>query len=265
MIFTLFRQHLESVMQFGICTNQANAAVASAMGWDYIEGNVQGLLKGAEPTWTAPVIQMPTPTANSMVPGNIPIVGPNVNQDQLKSYMTNVLDRADQIDLRTIVFGSGGARNVPDGFDRSQAVEQITDFLQLIAPMAAKRKITIVIEPLNKSECNIINTVAEGMTYVKRVDHPNIQCLVDSYHFWLEDEPLANLEAAMPWIKHVHVADRDGRVPPGESGTSDYKPFFKVIKQGGYDLRCSVECAGFDFEKHGTKVLERLRSDWAAA
>ena len=36
---------------------------------------MQGLLKGAEPTWTAPVIQMPTPSANSMVPGNIPIYG----------------------------------------------------------------------------------------------------------------------------------------------------------------------------------------------
>lgn len=252
-------------MQFGICTNQSNASVAMQAGWDYLEENVQSLLKGSEAVWSAPLIQAPTPAANSMVPGGIPIVGPDVNHERLKCYMTHVLARADQIDLRTIVFGSGAARNVPDGFDRNKAVDQITDFLHLIAPIAAAHNIMIVIEPLNKGECNIINTVAEAMTYVKRVNHPNIQCLVDSYHFWLEDEPLANLESAMPWIKHVHVADRDGRVAPGESGTSDYKPFFKVIKQGGYDLRCSVECKGFDFEQHGTKVLDRLKADWSTA
>lgn len=253
-------------MQFGVCTGFKNAATAQAAGWDFVEENVQGFLKGLEKDWTAPdPAPLPTPAANSMVPGSVPIVGPNVSRDQLKQYMTAVLTRAPRVGMHTIVFGSGGARNVPEGFDRSKAVDQITDFLHLIAPIAQDNGVTIVIEPLNRGECNIINTVAEAMTYVERVKHPHIKCLVDSYHFWLEDEPLANLEKAMPSIAHVHVADRDGRTPPGESGTSDYKPFFKVLKQGGYDRLVSVECKGFDFATHGTKVLERLRKDWAEA
>ncbi len=249
-------------MQFGVCADQKHADAAKAAGWDYLEDNVQSLLKGLEPSWTAPAIDLRTPSANSMVPGNVPIVGPNASEEQLTSYMTAVLERAPQVGLHTIVFGSGGARNVPDGFDRNKAVDQITSFLHLIAPIAQKNGVTIVIEPLNRGECNIINSVKEAMTYVKAVDHPSIQCLVDSYHFWLEDEPLSNLEEAMPWIAHVHVADKDGRVAPGESGTSDYKPFFKVLKQGKYDKLCSVECRGFDFAEHGTKVLTRLKDDW---
>lgn len=253
-------------MQFGVCTGFKNAPTAQAAGWDFVEENVQGLLKGLEPQWTAPEPSvLPTPAANSMVPGNVPIVGPNVSREQLKAYMTNVLTRAPRVGLHTIVFGSGGARNVPEGFDRNKAVDQITEFLHLIAPIAQDNGVTIVIEPLNRAECNIINTVAEGMEYVNRVKHPHIKCLVDSYHFWLENEPLANLEKAMPSIAHVHVADRDGRTAPGESGTSDYKPFFKVLKQGGYDRLISVECKGFDFPTHGTKVLQRLKTDWAAA
>jgi len=248
-------------MQFGVCAGQKNSAVARAAGWDYLEDNVQGVLKGLESTWTAPTTDLPTPAANSMVPGSVPIVGPNVSKEQLTSYMTNVLTRAPQIGMKTIVFGSGGARNVPDGFDRSKAVDQITDFLHLIAPIAQKNSVTIVIEPLNRSECNIINSVKEAMNYVKAVNHPAIQCLVDSYHFWLEDEPLANLEAAMPWIKHVHVADKDGRVAPGVSGTSDYVPFFKVLKQGGYDKLISVE-GKFDWTKDAESSLKRLKDDW---
>lgn len=251
-------------MRFGVCSGQKNAAAAKAAGWDYLEENVQGLLKGSEQAWAAPTLEIPVPAANSMVPGSIPIVGPNVSREQLSAYMTNVLSRAAKVGIHTIVFGSGGARNVPEGFDRNKAVDQITEFLHLIAPIAQANGVTIVIEPLNRKECNIINSVKEGMTYVKAVNHPHIQCLVDSYHFWLEDEPLANLEAAMPWIKHVHVADKEGRVAPGVSGTSDYLPFFKVLKQGGYDKLISVE-GKFDWEKDVTTSLKRLKDDWSKA
>ena len=39
------------------------------------------------------------------------------------------------------------------------------------------------------------------------------------------------LAAAMPHIAHVHVADLEGRAAPGESGSSDYRPFFRTLKK----------------------------------
>jgi len=125
--------------------------------------------------------------------------------------------------------------------------------------------VTIVIEPLNCGECNIINTVAEAMKYVAVVGHPNLRCLVDSFHFWLEDEPLENLREAVPAIAHVHVADKVGRTAPGESGQSDYRPFFRVLKDGGYDGLISVEAKDFDVAPSGRKVLEFLRKQWNEA
>jgi sugar phosphate isomerase/epimerase len=253
-------------MKFGVCIAHSQAASIRDAGWDFVEENVQSLLKGSESSWQPPTgVALPIPAANSMVPATIPIVGPNVDRAKVQAYMTNVLQRAKQVGMQTIVFGSGGARNVPDGFDRNKAVSQIDEFLGMIAPIAQSNGVTIVIEPLNRSECNILNSVGEAMTYVKRLNHPGVKCLVDSYHFWLEDEPLKNLEEAMPSIAHVHVADRDGRTPPGESGTADYKPFFKVLKQGGYDKLISVECRGFDVPTHGKKILDYLKTNWAAA
>ena len=124
----------------------------------------------------------------------------------------------------------------------------------------------IVLEPLNKGECNIINSVAEGMEYVRAVNNPAFQCLVDSYHFWLEDEPLENLRRAMPSIKHVHLADKEGRVAPGLSGKADYRPFFRVLKQGGYDSTISFEGADMpDFEVTAPKVLEFIKRQWSEA
>ena len=253
-------------MNFGVCASSEKATALGAAGWDFIEGNVQSLLKGQDDAFTPPdAPAIPLPACNSLVPAAIPLTGPAVDRAIIQRYMTNVLARAQQLGIDTLVFGSGAARMVPDGFDRSNAQEQIRTFLRETAPMAKSAGVTIVIEPLNRGECNILNSVGEAMTYVKAIDHPNLRCLVDSYHFWLEDEPLSNLEAAMPWIAHVHVADKEGRVPPGVSGKSDYKSFFSVIKAGGYDKRISVECKGFDAQQHAAPVLAFLQREWEGA
>src|SRR5438034_4201297 len=166
-------------MRFGICTKLETADAVKQAGWDFVEENAQGLFRGLEGSWAGQVrattSPLPIPAANTLVPGSLKITGPEANLDRLKEYLTRVMERAGQIGTNTIVFGSGGARNVPDGFDRDKARQQIIDFLKMILPMAQKNKVTIVAEPLNKQECNIINTVAEAMEDVQAVNHQNFK------------------------------------------------------------------------------------------
>ena len=259
-------------MEFGICTTIENAPAVQAAGWDYVEDSVQGLLKGQVPDaqWDGPSrasgAALPIRACNMLVPASLPVVGPNVDEAALNRYMGNVLMRADQLNVRRLVFGSAGARKVPDGFSRDEARKQIIRFLTNVLEIAAVNNVIIVAEPLNRGESNILNSVGEAMTYVREIDHPNFQCLVDSYHFWLEDEPLSNLKDAMPWIKHVHLADKVGRVAPGLSGQSDYKPFFRVLKDGGYDATISFEGTALrDFAVEAPRVLAYIKKEWAAA
>jgi len=259
-------------MRFGICTSYDKADAVKASGWDYIEECVQTFHQGLLPDeqWKGmdklQISALPVPAANMLVPGDLKITGPAVDSSKLQTYISRVIERAGKTETRRLVFGSGNARNVPDRFDRETAMRQIRAFLDFAAPLLAKHDVALVIEPLNRNECNIINSVAEAMEYVKAVNHPNVQCLVDSYHFWLEDEPLEQLKAAMPWIKHVHVADQEGRVAPGLSGRSDYKPFFQTLKQGNYTGDISVECLNFtDYKSQGPPVLEFLKAQWNQA
>src|SRR4051794_4457938 len=106
-------------MRFGICTTIEKSAAARDAGWDYIEESVQGLLQGLESDerWTGPqrakAAPLPILAANMLVPAALKITGPDVDVEQLSAYMREVLRRADQMNIRTLVFGSGGARNVP--------------------------------------------------------------------------------------------------------------------------------------------------------
>ena len=259
-------------MRLGICTKVERAAELRDTGADFVEENVQTLLQGLidDAQWGGMKrvggSALPVLAANSLVPGDLKIVGDSVNFDQLQKYIGNVVSRAKRVGMKILVFGSGVARNVPDGFDRKRAQAQIVSFCKMAAGSCASAGITLVAEPLNRGECNIINSVTEAMEYVKAVDHPSFQCLVDSYHFWVENEPLENLAAAMPWIRHVHLADKEGRVAPGESGTADYRPFFRLLKRANYQGAICVEALGFDdFQTVGTRVVSFIRRQWEEA
>lgn len=259
-------------MRLGVYTSVDDSAAVKAAGWDFVEENVQTFLEGTVPDagWRgadrAAAAVLKVPAANRLVPASLKLTGPDADLDKLRAYMTRVLERAGRVGTTTLVFGSGGARTYPAGFDRAAAKRQILDFLRMALPIAQRHGVTLVAEPLNRGECNIMNSVAESMEYVRELDHPNFQCLVDSFHLWLEDEPLANLRAAMPWIRHVHVSDVKDRMPPGLSGGGEgYRSFFAVLREAGYDGMITVEADTFDLPRDGRRVLDFLNGQWRTA
>jgi sugar phosphate isomerase/epimerase len=256
---------------FGVCSSVRNASQAKEQGWDFVEENVTSYFVGQLPDAEYHGLEMarqaalPIRAANALVPGALKITGDATDPAALHRYTQTVVRRAAEAGTQVLVFGSGAARKVPDGFSREQAVAQIRSFAADAAEIGASHGVTIVIEPLHRGQCNILNTVGESMEYVRALNHPNLKCLLDTYHFWTEDEPLDNLRSAADHIRHVHVADRDGRVPPGQSGTSDYRPVFSVLKEAGYSGGISVEASGFDLTRHGAAVLAYLREAWERA
>jgi sugar phosphate isomerase/epimerase len=242
-----------------------------AAGFQFVEASVQALLEGMKPDgeWkgleAATACPLPIPSVNVMVPGSLKITGPEADLGKLREYMDRVLERARKTRTTIIVFGSGGARQVPEGFDREEAKQQIVAFANMIAPIAQTNGVTIVLEPLHSGECNIINTVAEAMEYVRAVNHPNFMCLVDSYHLWMEGEPVEHVRESIAAIRHVHVADREGRVALGESGKSDCRELFGILKASGYTGLISLEATFSDIAGSGARVLEFLQGQWKEA
>ncbi len=260
------------MVRFGICTSVANAPAVKQAGWDYVEENAQSLFKGMEPDQKyegrekVAASVLPVSGANSLVPASIKITGSTVSMDALQAYMNNVLRRAGQAGCRKLVFGSGGARHVPDGWDKSKATDQIVAFGKMMAPLAQAVGVTIVLEHLCRAECNIVNTLEEELAIVQRVNHPNFMALLDTYHLWIDELPMSSVLPLMPFVRHVHMADKDGRVVPGESGKSDYRPVFALLKEVGYDGALSVEALNLSsIPEQGPKALAFLKQQWAEA
>lgn len=250
-------------MKFGCCAPIADAGKVAAAGFDYLECTVVSLEPLSSEEEFAPILRtfqespIPVEACNIFLPGSLQIVGDNVDMAEIERYVASALARVRRIGADTVVFGSGRSRSYPEGFDRSLAEKQIRMFLSLTARHAAEQGITIVIEPLNQLESNIINSLSEAVAFVKAVDQPSMQMLADFYHMEMDQEPLENITAAKDHLRHVHVAD-SGRLAPG-TGSYPYAAFAEQLHSAGYDGRVSIECKWNDFTAEAPEAVEFLR------
>lgn len=111
------------------------------------------------------------------------------------------------------------------------------------ADHAAAAGITLSVEPLNRFECYVLNTVADAAEIVRRVDRPNYGLLYDTFHANIEEkDPVGVIGRHVAAINHVHVSEND-RGTPGK-GHVPFAATFKALKAGGYDGWLTIEAFG---------------------
>ena len=258
-------------MRFGLCTDLGSLAVAQKAGFDYIEPPVANLLPDKPDRDFAAVAQAAAgsrlkPEAfNCFIPGSLKVTGPDADLAALAQYVSVAAARAAALGGKVIVFGSGGARGVPEGFPVDKAMAQVQAFLDAIAPIAAKAGVIVAIEPLRKAECNIINSVKDGLELARLVNKPAVRALADLYHVGQGGESYDSTAGAGTMLAHVHVAHPVHRKCPLPGDGFDYRPFFRALKQARYDTRVSLECGWDDLAAQGPVSVEFLRTEWAKA
>ena len=257
-------------MRFGVCAGPHDAFKLAEAGYEYIELSVaRDLIPEADDdTWVDKRNQLVSmrlvPEAFNSFVRTGKIVGPDADSIWLRRYVDTALARAAEVGGKLIVLGSGGARNVPDGFSRETAIQQFRDFMGYCAEASDHSGVTVVIEPLRSAETNLIHGVREAAGHVKHLRRNGVQVLADSYHMAEEGEDLDSLTTASGHLAHVHTAD-SGRTAPG-TGTYDFAAWFRALAAVGYDGRCSIEANwGDDFNELLVPALETLRHAAGAA
>jgi len=111
------------------------------------------------------------------------------------------------------------------------------------AAYAARHNIKLSVEPLNRFECYVLNTVEDSAEVVRQVGAPNYGLLYDTFHANIEEkDPIGAIASNLRYINHVHFSEND-RGTPGK-GHIPWGPTMKALKQGGYDGWCTIEAFG---------------------
>jgi sugar phosphate isomerase/epimerase len=236
------------VMRIGICTSPDQLADAGAAGYDFAELGCSFLLPEQDEAAFAPVRKallaapVPVEAFNVFLPARLKVTGPEVDLCAVGAHMELVLRRASEVGATLMVFGSGGARRVPDGFPVAIARDQFVTAARLAGEIAARHRMTVVLEPLLKRACNLFNRTEQGVAFVDQVNLPSLRLLTDLYHMAWEAEPFENLILAGTRLAHIHLATPCLPETGTDNGPDyDLPRFLAALRRAGYHGRLSVE------------------------
>lgn len=255
-------------MQLGCWTKLEDVPTVAAAGFAFAEIAVSTLLPEASDAVAAPVIAalrstpIPVRAFNLFIPPEIKIVGPSVDRQRLQRYAQVALERIHAVGAKVLVFGSGPARNVPDGFPRATARDQFIAFSRFAGDVAARNGIVIGLESITRkgNSTNILNTFAETAEIARVIDHPAIKVMADVGQMEPENEPWEHLSHYGDWIVHVHLTDSDRGVPG--TGHLDWLKAFDELHKAGYDGLMSMECHWENFAAQAPAAARFVEDMW---
>jgi len=250
----------------------ANLDLLERWGFDYCEPSVARVMTLGDADFevarsSAARSRVHVEAMNSFIPADLKIVGEGVDRARLGAYVAAALERAEKLQARIVVFGSGGARRVPEGFPPARAWTQLRDFLRAAGDEIERRKhgMVIGIEALRKAESNIVNTSAEAHRLALDANHPRVRVIVDFFHLTVEGESPAIVRRIKDHLVHCHFSNPvQGRSFPRDvSECPGYGPFFENLKAISYRGRISLEANSMDVQAdapEGLRVLRRLHT-----
>jgi len=234
-------------LELGACRPLEQAAVLQQAGLAYVEESVQHFLLPDRPDAEfVPHLEklqraaLPIRACNGFFPADLKLVGPAADPPRALQYGRTAVARAGQARIGLLVLGSGKSRAVPAGFEPARAREQFIRLCRQLGPLAREHGVTVALEPLNRGETNLLNSVAEGVEFVDAIGDAGIQLLADFYHMAREHEDPDVIRKAGRRLRHCHVSEAN-RAPPGTTG-QDFRPYFRALQAIGYTGRLSLEC-----------------------
>lgn len=133
----------------------------------------------------------------------------------------------------------GNTRLLPDDARRAQWNRSVAG-LKEAASYAAERSIKLAIEPLNRFETDLVNTVDQGIKMVDDVAAENVGLLLDTFHMNIEEKDIpAAIGRAAGRIVEFHACSND-RGTPGEDHLP-WKAIAEALRGARYEGPIVIE------------------------
>ena len=141
---------------------------------------------------------------------------------------------------KIMVWGSPQQRTLAPDWSRTDAETRFIDFFRRLSPHLAALNVTVAFEFLGPSETNFINTAAETIRLLEKIDSPNIRLHLDVKAMASDTLPIPQIvRDSLPWTAHFHANDPNLRGPG--MGDVDFPAIAAELIRGGYDKWVSVE------------------------
>ena len=145
-------------------------------------------------------------------------------------------------------------RDFPGEIIRRTLVEN----LRFAAEAMAREGIRLLIEALNTNQFPgyYLNHTRQAVDLINEVGSDNLQILYDTFHMQLMEGNLTTtIQANLPYIGHIQIADNPGRHEPG-TGDINFENLLRFIDEVGYDGWIGCEYIPVGDTRDGLKWAE---------
>jgi sugar phosphate isomerase/epimerase len=162
---------------------------------------------------------------------------------QMKSQLSVIAEIGGRLAMTPASYGMFSTRLPPFVPPRSPA-EDAAVLLEAFGALAAHAEaegVVIALEPLNRYEDHMINTLGQAQALCAQIGSRAFGIAADTYHMNIEEaDPVQALVDVGPWLRHVQLSDSN-RLEPG-AGHIDWAATLQTVASTGYTDELAYEC-----------------------
>ena len=173
---------------------------------------------------------------------NICSFDPEVRENARK-YILWLIDSAAHLGSEVIcgpMYSAVGKDHLEDSNSRKKEWDLAVSEIREMADYAAGKGIKLALEPLNRFETDMINTVSQGIMFIHDVGRENIGFHLDTFHMHLEEKSSPEaIRLAGDKIFHFHACENDRGVPG--TGQVHWQEIAPALKSTNYQGPVVIE------------------------
>ena len=179
--------------------------------------------------------------------------------EEIEEYLDGMFAKVKDLGVKTIGFGSGKSRCLPENMSRDEGMEIFMERVRKhMIPYLEKYGYDMVIEPFNPVECNFILTVAEAAEAIQKIGSGLIGVLPDTLHMIGSKDDPALIADEIGLVRNIHVSEPD-RIMPVKRYSPECLTYLLAFAAAGYDGAVCFETKCADL-RDLRPALELLRS-----
>lgn len=161
-------------------------------------------------------------------------------REQTIIYLLKCIDYAQLIGAKLVIVVPAAVSKTAPSLSKKEDWKNSVKAVREVAKYAEKKDILLAIEPINRYETYLVNSVQDALSYAREVNSSHVKIMADTFHMNIEERDIPEaIRMAGNNLINVHIADSN-RCSVGR-GHINFKALIKALKEINYQYALTLE------------------------
>jgi len=161
-------------------------------------------------------------------------------REQTIEYLFRCINYARLIGAKLVIVVPAAVSKLAPSLSKKEDWKNSVKAVQKVAKYAEKKDILLAIEPINRYETYLVNSIQDALCYAREVNSTHVKIMADTFHMNIEERDIPEtIRIAGSNLINVHIADSN-RCSVGR-GHINFKALIKALKEINYQYALTLE------------------------